>query len=580
MKIEFQDEQQAIEAFEANVTLRYIRIDAHERWADGTQYEGLQSWWDDKDDKPLWERAPCVVYPVVKIAARSNVDLCLGEGRFPSFTARPGEDEQEEDGGLNEDDSSILDRFLRHYHKVSKFRAHSRDCFYSSQTGGSVATIYGIRDNKPFCHRVPAKWCEPAFDQDGNVTKLEIKYPYVEEYRKGGKWAKRTKLYRRVIDDKNDTEFFPADANVTGMDPVWKKNPERSVEHGFGFCPVVWYALMKGTTTVNVIDGKPIHDKLQNEIRAHDIARSQWHRGALMSEPQICEFGVPQGYSPTETGRVAFALQSEGDPVKFTDDNGAIVPGQMEKVTGAFIDAKSKGSPARKKGPGFVWQYTSKDQRVETLEIPEGALKAQENNCRDLRIKLQEALAVVFLDPENIKFAATTSGKALIAIKQKQIDRCDQFRDDLSDEFFEPSLSMQLRIAQKFLSKGGKLRVPGATKVKPILDRFIGDDNAWEAPSLSVEYGPYTKPDPEEQQKIVALVQTALGGKGGRPLINLQTAVKRVAKIFGIENVQALIDELEKAEEDALANSPLTGAVQSTRVAEAPASTPPETEAA
>jgi len=89
------------------------------------------------------------------------------------------------------------------------------------------------------------------------------------------------------------------------------------------------------------------------------------------------------------------------------------------------------GSPARKKGPGYVWTYPNNDTKVGAIFYPGDTLKAQEENAKDLRIKLQELLAVVLLDPEHLKVANELSGKALQALKQKQIDRCDQFRDDL-----------------------------------------------------------------------------------------------------------------------------------------------------
>ena len=159
-------------------------------------------------------------------------------------------------------------------------------------------------------------------------------------------------------------------------------------------------------------------------------------------------------------------------------------------------------------------------------------------------------MAVVFLDPENIKFAVTTSGKALAAIKQRQLDRCDQYRDDFADKFFEPSVSMQLRIAQVILARGEKLRVPGSKKIKPFLDKFFVD-NEWSVPSLQVIWGDYFKPDPEDQQKIIAMVVSALSSP--IPVLTLGLALQKIAPIFGIENIAAIQEQLEaeQAERDA-----------------------------
>lgn len=536
------DHEKTVKAFDANLSMRYRRLDSLERWGDGTQYDHLQGWWDDTEDKPLWERAPCIVYPVVSIAARSNVDLCLGEGRFPEFSSKPSEDEADEENGLGEEASKVFDRFIREYHRISRFRAFSRDEFYSAQCCGSSAGIHGVRNGKPFNELVPAKWCTPTFGADGQVATLEIRYPFVEEYKQpnGSQWATRAKLYRRVIDNQRDVEYFHADALEDGAEPIWKENPDRSVDHAFGFCPVVWYPLMKGATTVNEIDGRPIHARITDEIHAHDIARSQWHRGALLSEPQVFETGVTKGYNPTELGRQALVP---------TTEKGGSPDAVNNPITGAFVPGRGTGSKARKKGPGFVWQYENPDAKVDVLNYPDGALKAQQDNCSDLRIKIQESLAVVFLDPENIKFAATTSGKALEAIKQKQLDRCDQFRDDLAETFFEPSVSMQLRIAHALLDRGQGLKVPGAKSVKPVLDQLMVSGE-WQMPTLSITYGPYFKPDPADQQKIVDLVQSALGGGEKEAVITLSIAVSKIASIFGIENAEVIVSELVKAKKE------------------------------
>jgi hypothetical protein len=324
---------------------------------------------------------------------------------------------------------------------------------------GTTVGIHGVRNGKPFANALPAKWCSPEFDGDGNVTKLEIRYPFLEEYKeRDGIWKVRVKLYRRVIDDASDTTYMPAEAREDGAEPSWAVDPSQTLSHNLGFCPVVWYPFVKGCAPVNQIDGHAIHELILDEIQGHDIARSQWHRCALLSEPQICEIGVAPGYNPTEIGRAASVPSSDADG----------------RITGRYQMGPSS-NPARKKGPGHVWQYGDPETKVEVLTFPADALKAQQDNCSDLRIKIQESMCVVFLDPENIKFAATTSGKALEAIKQKQVDRCDQYRDDLRDNFLLPSVSMQLRIAQK---TGLGLKVPGMKKALPILNKFAsgGDD--------------------------------------------------------------------------------------------------------
>lgn len=455
---QLEGQEEAKKRFQANCSRRYLALAALESWVDGTQYAGRENWWSD--DVPLWERAPCVRYPIVQIAIQSNVDLCLSEHRFPVVSTKPAESEGDEENGLNEADSAAVDRFLAEYHKLCQFKSHAAEAFAAGQGCGTAVAIHGMRNGVPFADLFPAKSCNPELGIHGEVLSLEVKYPYLEEYRDAsGKWAVRAKLYRRVIDGEKDVTFLPADAEENGVEPNWIADKRQQFTHGYGFCPVIWYPFMRGCVPVNVIDGKAIHAKFTPEIEAHDIAVSQRHRGALLSEPQLTEIGVAAGYNPTELGRSVAAVG--------TASGGPVTPNNP--VTSSFTGGGGNAKPARKKGPGYAWQYTDEKSKVAYLTYPADALKAQNDNAADLKQKLQESLAVVLLGPDEIKSIHNLSGKALEAMKQKQLDRCDQYRMDLETHFLLPSINMQLRIAAKL---GARLRVPGAAKVAAILTKF------------------------------------------------------------------------------------------------------------
>ncbi len=463
--------EETIKIIVANTSPRYRRLEGLERWVEGTQYDGKPDWFMG-EDVPRWERAPCIVYPIVAIAIDSNVDLVFGEGRFPTFTSRQGDDETEgadkadpeasppepEEGALTEEQSGTLDRFIVEYHKRSKFKTHAREAFAHGQGTGTACAVHGARNGVPFAELIPAKTATPEFNVDGAVVSVDVRYPYVEEYLEHGVWKERVKLYRRKIDEKSDTTYLPADAAPDGREPEWRADQSRTLVHGFEFCPVVWYPFMKGCVPVNVYDGRAIHRNLRDEIQQHDIAVSSRHTCALLAEPQITEIGVSPGHNPTETGRPVGILSSSKPGEDAVD---ALTQG---RVTGMY--ASPGGGKARKKGPGYVWQYPSPETKVGYLTITADVLKAQDDNAKDIMFKVQDGLGVVFVDPQNMKFASTTSGKALEAIKQKQIDRCDQYRDDLWDHFLLPSLSMQLRIAQTL---GTRLKVRGVAKAAPLL---------------------------------------------------------------------------------------------------------------
>ena len=466
MTMQFEGAEQAQLALLANTSPRYRRLEELEQWVAGTWYQArnLCPWWDDS--KPLWERAPCIVYPVAEIAIQSYVDLMLGESRFPAISSKPGEDTSDESNGLGEDASNTLDRFIVEHHKLCRFRSHARSALGAAMGCGTAIAIHGARNGKPFADLIPAKWGTPTFGTGGEVTSLEIRYPYLEEYRRpiDNRWAVRAKLYRRTIDAKSDITYKPADADVNGRELSWSADRDRSVDHGLGFCPVIWYPFMRGCAPVNVIDGKAIHAQITDEIRQHDIAISQRHRGALLSEGQIVEIGVEPGYNPTsELGRTALVASTErGGPV--SADN---------PLKGAYLDTASGTQDARKRGPGYTWQYSDPLTKVEWLAYPVSSLEAQDKNAKDLRMKLMELLGVVLLDHESMQGIRQLSGKFVESIRERQVDRCDQYRDDLLDNFLMPSIQMQLRIA---LKAGAGMQVPGIEKVLPVLSKFETPD--------------------------------------------------------------------------------------------------------
>lgn len=447
----------------AAVVLEHMSPRAHriaelERWHDGTQYDGLASWWDE--DVSLFKRAPCVVYPIVRAAIDSFGDLVLGEGRFPAATCRPGEDEAE-DGGLSEEDGAALDQLLTELQAAARFRRVVREAFAMSMAQRSVAVIWGARETRLFGETVKARWCEPTFAPDGAVASLAIQYPYVEETRDSrGVWRARAAMYRRVIDAERDVTFAPVELQKGVPASALSWTPAVEVTHGLGFCPVVWYPFMKRSSIVGDFDGVAIHEHLFDEIRAHDMALSQRHRAALYAgDPLITEIGVEPGSSPTGTREASAGASSPAGGRASTDN----------PVNGRYLKQSRGTRTGREKSPGRVWQYENPDTKVTIHTLPGDALDAIDKNAHDIRQKIAESLAVVFMDPENVKFAATVSGKALETLRARQLDRCDQYREDIGDGLILPSLRMLMRLA---LRQRARLRVPGLAKAAPMLARF------------------------------------------------------------------------------------------------------------
>jgi predicted double-glycine peptidase len=526
--------QQALEAAQLSLSPRARELKALEAFALGTQYEGRASWWND--DVPLWERAPCIVYLQTKAAIQSNCDLVLGTRGFPDITSNPGEDDSEA-GGLSEDESEKVDRAIDEVCRLTKFRSVSRQALEHAQQSKSIAGIVGVRKGRPFIDLVRARWCEPRFDDQGRVSSLEIRYPYLA-WRKGvdGKWKLDAKLYRRVIDAKSDTVYLPIDAPKDGRDPEpgdWKPDPAKTIEgedRDLGFCPVVWYAHMKESSTVEDYDGEAIHQNILDQIQGLDFALSQKHRAALsMGDPQICEFGVEKGYNPSGAAKsIGVAASTAG---------GTLSGGNPQH--GSYQE--TGGRTGRVKSPGVVWQYPDLNSKVEMLTLEKGSLEELDAHATDLRNKIAESLQVVILDAQNVKSTTEISGKAVEHLRSRQFDRCDQIRDDVGDGWLIPAVLMLLRVILKT-----KTPVKAVQNAGKALQRLL--DEGPDAVMLTLRWPRgYVQPDALDEQAIITM--TAAAKTAG--FITRRMAVEKIAAIFGIESIEQAEEALDEAAEKA-----------------------------
>lgn len=520
---------EAIAAAHANLSPRQRELETLERYAKGSQYEGLPDWFDET--VPLWERAPCIRYAIAKSAIASNVDLVLGEGRFPIVTSNPGEDDSEAEG-LDPEQSKAVDRAIAEVCRRVRFRSVSRSAMKHGQQAKSVAVIAGARKGRPFLELVRSRWCEPAFDEHHKVTRLEIRYPYIEwQKQTDGSYKLRALLYRRVIDDKSDTTYLPLEADKTGKEPLetaWKVDEKRTVNHKLGFCPVHWYAHMRECSTVDDYDGEAIHQDCLDTIRGLDFALSQRHRAALFAgDPQTIETGVQPGYNPSgQVGRM-------GQP-------GSVKGGEdaQKYATSHYVSTGPK--TARVKSPGAVWQYEDPNTKVSYLVLPGEALVALDQDAADLRNKICEDLAYCPIDPHNVKFTGEMSGNAIAMLRARQFDRCDIYRDDVGDNWILPVVQLLLRVALKI-----NLASKALDAVRDILGEFV--DDAAAEPMLFLRWpAGYLKPDPADENMTVTMAGAAL--KAG--IATKRMALQKVAPIFGVDNIDQAEEALEKEAEE------------------------------
>lgn len=530
---------------------RYKRLDGYYRHWDGSIYDGKVAFLDMSSDVPLLERAPCIVYPIVRAAIQSNIALCLGLGKFPQLLSLSSEDDTAFDDrfGLSKDDSEIVDAANQKIVDQARLEAVSQQVAEMAMVTGTAVVVVGVDRGRIKVSQFDPRCCTPEFNplNPDELLAVEISYRYVDDVwaPEEKKWYRVPKQFRRRIDQNYDCTYVPLEIGDPSEFPVPSVvDKSKLVTHGFGFCPVRWYQHMATVSDAASIDGRPIHWGITGQLDALHFALSQRHRAALYcGDPQVVETGVSDDEKVAGLGRAAAVAQP-------TASNPQGLPGSGWKLGGG-----EGGGVKRRKGVGTVWSYQDAAAKVAMMTLPGDALKAIDQHIADLRSKISEALGVVFIDPATLRGTADISGKALAVIYANQIARCNAFREDFWRRCLCPVLNLIYRV---ILNTTSGLYLAGADKLRPILTRFLqpltDGTPQWFEPAIKPMWGDYFEPsDTDEATRATVAIQCLDKGT-----ITTKTAVEHIKPIFAIQNVDQYVEQLAKEKEqkqaDAIAN--------------------------
>lgn len=504
---------------------RFKQIDMLQRYYDGTVYAGRTPFMEPSD-VPVLERAPVIVYPIVDSACKSYASLCLGDGKFPALTSGTSEDDQKLDPqfGLSDDESKLFDAVTKKLVDQSRLPAVSQQVFISALTSSSACVVVSLNRGQFNLTQIDSKTCTPAFNQQNpdELDSLEVTFRYAEDQWEvsTSSWIKVVKVYRRIIDSVSDTTFVPVEVKSPSDFPVPSVvDKTKTVKHGFGFCPVVWYPFLQPAADATTVDGIAIHANILDQIDAINTALSCRHRAAIYaSDPQLYETGVDSYATVGAQGRTATATKK---------DDG----------WGAGLYPKGRATGARKKGPGQVWQYENPETTVGMLTMPGDALNGINDHVSDLRAKICEALGVVFIDPATLRGTADISGKALAVIYANQIARCNAYREDFGRRFLLRALSVMYRIIT-VVTTG--IYLAGVDKIRPLLGRF-NTPQGWFDPSIQLKWGDYFEPsDVDEATRVTTTLAALTGG-----IITDESALQHIKPVFQIDNVTQYLITLQ-----------------------------------
>lgn len=385
-------------------------IDVRTRFVEGTLYDLLPGEFHQEHNEatgeyiPIAKRAPSVRHCLSATVVRDSVSLLFSEGRFPKISS---EDE-------------IIQEWLE---KIAKDISLNETFLTAAEWGsvGSVALIVKAIDGVLSVEPMRTKHLTPAF----NKARPKVLDSMREQYKVQGRGLRSLGYaipdaqlmemfwFLRIWDETAETWFLPW--RVSDLKAVPVTDPQRTVIHGLGFCPVVWVRNLPGGEGV---DGRcTFKDAMETEIEM-DYQMSQGGRGLKYSS------------APT------LVIRSD-DPRN-----------RNEHVVGDALQVPTTGD-------------------AKFLEVGGSASAAVVTYCDRLRLVALEAIGGSRSDPDRL--SAATSGRAMELMNQTLIWLADRLRTSYGEGALVSTLRMIMKMSERLplaLSTGEA--VPKMSATQPI----------------------------------------------------------------------------------------------------------------
>ena len=487
------------------------------------QLEARPSFWDQS--VPLRERAPCVQSHLPRTAGLRLAHMVMGSRSFPALTIKGGG----YGSALTPKDLALVQALVDELIAASKLSLKAREYLIEGLKTGTSVAIQSLCQGKPSIQILPAKWCTPLLDTQGQVLHMVVQYKIPSTTPGTYQW------YRREIGGGLDRVWKPVP--VTKVEPKWESLPLES-EGILEFTPVVWTrSLAEGVDEGSNLDGHALAEGLEDEVEALDMELSQLYRTAIYNgDPQMVRTGTDPDEAPSPMG--------EQGPV------GGVFSWFNGKLSGR------SGEQALKKAPGKVWNLPEGGD-AKLLESNGSGAKIIEGAISQLRRVATDALGVVLADPDTLG-AGELSARALTLMFGPMLDTCDNLRATYGDAI-TLIVGQLLRLCAGEQALNGGVHLQSWEDAKPALAKMFASkvvpakeeggeptmERVWCNPTVSLGWGDYFSPSWSEVSSAVEATSKATGGK---PVLSQRQAVTLLAKLTGVSNVE---DELAQLASEA-----------------------------
>ena len=443
--------------------------------------------YDAGDNLPIKFRRPTAPYALTKVVVDRFTGLLFSERHHPEVRVDGDPD--------TEDFLQTVVREGRLWPQMIMARTY----------GGAMGTVaigFQFVDGEVEFEVHDPRWCRPKFIDRARLKLQSIEkrymYPTDELNEDGTGYDTVWYWYRRVIDETHDVLWPPMPVG-DGTEPPWAAPPVMEaatvIEHGFGFCPVVW---MQNMPVQDDIDGDPDCLGGYETIEAIDALLAQANKGVLAN----CD--------PT----LSLSTDADMSEVRKGSDNAIKLP-----VGSSANYLEISGS-----GPRSGLELAEK-LRKQFLEVVQCVLEHPDVGNRTATeiervYSAMIAKADVMREQYGEKGILELLGMVVKAVRQME----DPRPDPETGQLVRATLNLPPRII--FDELGQKVPVP----------RRLGLGGM-----LKLQWPKYFEPMLSD---VELATRSAIAAKAGR-LIDQEHAVKYVAEHYNVKDVQQMMANIE-----------------------------------
>lgn len=435
---------------------------------------------------PLKYRRPSAPYALPKVIVDRFTGLLFSERRHPQLRCQGDPD--------TEDFVEAMAEVGRLWPLMILARAYGGAM-------GSVAVGFQFVNGKPVFEVHDPRWCIPEFADrlELRLSRIEKRYQYpVEKRDPEGKWIEEPYWYRRVIDEDSDVLYDPTPVPEDGSEPVWEE--DRRVDHGLGFCPVVW------------IQNLPVQDSVDGDPDCHGIFDMVEQMDTLIAQGGR---GVSANCEPT-----------------------------LKIITDAPMSDVQKGTGNAIKLP--------MGSQADYLEISGASATAAFTSVDKLRAFALEVAQCVLDHPDSTQRTA----QEIERVYSSMLSKADVLREQYGQKGVLAVVELALKAARTLGTP--KVGENGIQRSKIVLPPKVVEKGEGEPPELverklgngrvpvTLQWGDYFPPTQQDTLNVV----TAASKAKDAGLIDREHAANAVAPHFHVESVTQMLDKIEKEKKE------------------------------